>query len=186
MFDWAYAAKVGKCEEKWPYDQEMVDEVNEVYQSVVNNIDEIHSLSEKGIRILTEGLRWGGSAFHNNGWNPRPIEGSDHFLFYTLEYETKKKFIHGQPVCLGIFVGSAMADNEADKMLDIIYRAGVDIRPEAMNITWDDVFKAIKTEKEFLESKGYWFTIVNDFKVTDEFCQMIKNKVVAKYGEWNK
>ena len=79
-----------------------------------------------------------------------------------------------------------MADNEADKMLDIIYRAGVDIRPEAMNITWDDVFKAIKTEKEFLESKGYWFTIVNDFKVTDEFCQMIKDKVVAKYGEWNK
>ncbi len=39
---------------------------------------------------------------------PRPIEGSDHFLFYTLEYMTKKKFIHGQPVCLGIFVGSAM------------------------------------------------------------------------------
>lgn len=185
MFDWAYADKVGKCEPKWAYDQEMVDEVNEVYQSVVNNIDEIRSLSEKGIRILTEGLKWGGSAFHNNGWNPRPIEGSDHFLFYTLEYETKKKFIHGYPVCLGIFVGSSMANNKADEMLDIIYRAGVDIRPEAMHITWDDVFKAIKTEKEFLESKGYWFTIVNDFKVTDEFCQTIKDKIIAKYGEWD-
>lgn len=121
MFDWKYAADTGHGEAKWPYDQEMVDEVHAVYQSVVDGIDEIYKLSEKGIRILTEGLRWGGAAFHNNGWNPRPIEGSDHFLFYTLEYMTKKKFIHGQPVCLGIFVGSAMADNDPDGILDLIY-----------------------------------------------------------------
>lgn len=186
MFDWKYASDMGHGEAKWPYDQEMVDEVHAVYQSVVNGIDEIYKLSEKGIRILTEGLRWGGAAFHNNGWNPRPIEGSDHFLFYTLEYMTKKKFIHGQPVCLGIFVGSAMADNDPDGILDLIHRAGVEIRPEAMGITWDDVFAAIKYEKEFLESHDYWYTIVNDFKVTDEFCQMIKDKIIAKYGEWGK
>ena len=59
------------------------------------------------------------------------------------------------------------------------------IRPEGMGITWDDVFAAIKYEKEFLESHGYWYTIVNDFQVTDEFCQMIKDKILAKYGEWN-
>ncbi len=135
MFDWKYAADTGHGEAKWPYDQEMVDEVHAVYQSVVDGIDEIYKLSEKGIRILTEGLRWGGAAFHNNGWNPRPIEGSDHFLFYTLEYMTKKKFIHGQPVCLGIFVGSAMADNDPDGILDLIYRAGVEIRPEAMGLS---------------------------------------------------
>lgn len=46
-------------------------------------------------------------------------------------------------------------------------------------------FAAIKYEKEFLESHGYWYTVVNDFKVTDEFCQMIKEKIIAKYGEWN-
>ncbi|MGI6117721.1 MAG: iron-containing alcohol dehydrogenase [Bilifractor sp.] len=184
MFDWKYAADHGKCEKKWPYDQRMVDEVNAVYQSVVDDIDDIYALNEKGIRTLTEGLRWGGSAFHNNGWNPRPIEGSDHFLFYTLEYMTKKKFIHGQPVCLGIFVGSSMADNDPDGMLDLIHRAGVDIRPEAMNITWDDVFAAIKYEKEFLEAHDYWYTIVNDFQVTDDFCNMIKEKVTKKYSDW--
>lgn len=186
MFDWKYAADQGKCEEKWPYDPEMVAEVKEVFQSVVDGLDDIYALNEKGIRTLTEGLRWGGGAFHNNGWNPRPIEGSDHFLFYTLEYMTKKKFIHGQPVCLGIFVGSAMGGNDPDGILDIIHRAGVEIRPEGMGITWDDVFAAIKYEKEFLESNGYWYTVVNDFKVTDEFCQMIKDKVIAKYGEWGK
>ena len=159
--------------------------MKEVYQSVVDGLDEIYNLTEKGIRILTEGLRWGGGAFHNNGWNPRPIEGSDHFLFYTLEYLTKKKFIRGQPVCLGIFAGSAMGGNDPDGILDIIHRAGVEIRPEGMGITWDDVFAAIKYEKEFLESNDYWYTVVNDFQVTDEFCRMIKYKILAKYGEWN-
>lgn len=98
---------------------------------------------------------------------------------------TKKKFIHGQPVCLGIFVGSAMGGNDPDGILDLIHRAGVEIRPEGMGITWDDVFAAIKYEKEFLESNGYWYTVVNDFEVTEEFCQMIKEKVIAKYGEWD-
>ena len=55
-----------------------------------------------------------------------------------------------------------------------------------MGITWDDVFAAIKYEKEFLESHDYWYTIVNDFKVTDEFCRMIKDKIIAKYGAWEK
>lgn len=185
VFDWKYAYDQGKCEEKWPYDEEKVAEVKTVYQSVVDGLDDIYALNEKGIRTLTEGLRWGGAAFHNNGWNPRPIEGSDHFLFYTLEYMTKKKFIHGQPVCLGIFVGSAMGGNDPEGILDIIHRAGVEIRPESMGLTWEEVFAAIKYEKEFLEGNGYWYTVVNDFEVTDAFCQMIRDKVTAKYGPWN-
>ena len=95
-----------------------------------------------------------------------------------------KEFIHGQPVCLGIFVGSCMGNNHPDWILDIIHKAGVEIRPEGMGITWEDVFAAIKYEKEFLESHDYWYTVVNDFEVTDEFCQMVKDKVIAKYGEW--
>lgn len=182
VFDWKYSSEVGKCEEKWPFNQELCDKATYYKQSVIDNLDEIYALSEKGIQILTEGLRWGGGAFHNAGWNPRHIEGSDHFLFYTLEYMTKKKFIHGQPVCLGIFVGSAMASNNADMMLDIIHKAGVDIRPEAMNLTWDEVIDAIKYEKEFVAKAGLWHTIVSDFEVTDEFCQEIKAKVVAKYN----
>ncbi|MDR3893053.1 MAG: hypothetical protein Q3Y17_10485, partial [Blautia sp.] len=71
-----------------------------------------------------------------------------------------------------------------EENLEIIHRDEVTIRPEGMWITRDDVFAAIKNEKNFLESHGYWYTVVNDFQVTDEFCQMIKDKVIAKYGEW--
>ncbi len=184
VYDWKYAWDQGKCEEKWPYDQKLADESTAVKESIIANIEDIYKLNEKGIKILTEGLRWGGGAFHNAGWNPRHIEGTDHFLFYTLEYMTKKKFIHGQPVCLGIFVGAEMQNNEPDKILELIHRAGVEIRPEAMGITWEDVFAAIKYEKEYVKKAGLWYTVANDFVVDDAFCQKIKDKVIALYGEW--
>lgn len=185
MFDWEYAWKKGKGEDKWPYDPELVAQSRAVFNSIVEGIDDIYELNEKGIRILAEGLRWGGGAFHNAGWNPRHIEGVDHFLFYTLEYMTRKKFIHGQPVCLGIYTGSVMQNNRPDWILELIHRAGVDIRPEAMGLTWDDVFKALKYLKEYVEKVGLWYTVANDFEVTDEFCERVRSNVVGIYGEWN-
>jgi len=184
VFDWKYAWDKGKCEKQWPYDQKLCDEATAVYNSIVEGIDDIYEMNEKGIRILTEGLRWGGGAFHNAGWNPRHIEGTDHFLFYTLEYMTKKKFIHGQPVCLGIFTGSLMQNNDAEGILKLIHKAGVDIRPEAMGLTWDDVFAALKYEKEYVEKAGLWYTVANDFVVDDAFCNKVKDMVTSVYADW--
>ena len=69
-------------------------------------------------------------------------------------------------------------------MLDLIYRAGVDIRPENMGLTWDDVFAALKYEREFVVMDDKWFTVANDYVVTDEFCARVKAAILAKYGGW--
>ena len=95
--DWRYARDRGQVEDKWPYDQSMIDEAGAVMATVMEALDDIRQVNESGIRALMTANRWGGAAFHNFGWNPRPIEGADHFLFYALEYYTGKKFIHGQP-----------------------------------------------------------------------------------------
>ena len=185
VFDWKYATEKGKCEAKWPFDEELAAKSTAVKEMIIDAIDDIYNMNEKGIKTLVAGLRWGGAAFFNAGWNPRHIEGTDHFLFYTLEYMTKKKFIHGQPVCLGIFTGASMQGNKPDEMLELIHRAGVDIRPEAMGLTWDDVFAALKYEREYVVESGRWYTVANDFVVDDAFCQTIKDKVIAMYGEWS-
>ena len=89
--DWRYAQERGKVEAKWPYDQAMVDEAQAVMATVMDALDDIREVNEKGIRALMLANRWGGAAFHNLGWNPRPIEGADHFLFYALEYNTGRE-----------------------------------------------------------------------------------------------
>ena len=179
--DWKYSSDMGKCEAKWPYDENMVKEAQSVLSYLLEGMDDIRKVNEAGIRRLMDCNRWGGPAFHNNGWNPRPIEGMDHFVFYSLEYHTKKPFIHGQPVCLGIYVGSLMHNSKADEMLDYIVKAGVDIRPEAMGITWGDVKTSLLNLKTFLNQSGLWHSIGHDMQLDEDFFNKVQTAIEQKY-----
>ena len=180
--DWRLARARGKTEDKWLYDQALVDEASAVMATVMDALDDIRAVNEKGIRTLMTANRWGGAAYHNAGWNPRHIEGADHFLFYALEYYTGKKFIHGQPVCLGIYVGSLLHQDKPQEMLDAIVRAGVDIRPEAMGITWDDVTHALVNMRSFVREAGLWYGIFHEAEIDDAFAEHVRAKVEAAYA----
>ena len=180
--DWRYAHARGKCESKWPYDQAMVDEAQAVLATVMEALDDIRAVNERGIQALMTANRWGGAAFHNLGWNPRPIEGGEHFLFYALEYHTGKKFIHGQPVCLGIVIASLLHDERADEMLSAIIRAGVDIRPEAMGISWDDVSYALLNMREFVRQAGLWYGIYHEAEIDQAFVDSARAMIDAAYA----
>ena len=182
--DWRLAHARGKTEAKWPYDQNLVDEAQAVMQTVLDGLDDIRQVNEKGIRTLMTANRWGGAAFHNAGWNPRHIEGIDHFLFYALEYYTGKKFIHGQPVCLGIYVGSLLHDAQPEEMLQAILRAGVDIRPPAMNISWADVSHALLNLSDFVRQAGLWYGIAHEADIDEDFVARARANIEAAYADW--
>ncbi|MFN0066631.1 MAG: iron-containing alcohol dehydrogenase [Limisphaerales bacterium] len=181
--DWRLARDRGRCEAKWPYDQALVDEARAVLDGVLARLDDLAAVNEAGIRALMTAMRWGGAAFHNAGWNPRPIEGVEHFVFYALEYFTGKKFIHGQPVCLGIVVGSRLHGDRADEMLDIIHRAGVDIRPAAMGLTWAEVEHALVNLGRFVRQAGLWYGIAHEAEITPHWVAALREQIEGKYGQ---
>jgi glycerol-1-phosphate dehydrogenase [NAD(P)+] len=182
--DWKTASELGKTEPQWPYDERLVDEARSQLDTVMANLDHIHEVDEQGIRTLMLANRWGGAAFHNAGWNPCHIEGIDHFFFYTLEYLTGKHFIHGQPVCLGIYIGSALQDNDAEAMLTAIHRVGVDIRPEAMGVTWEDTAEAMRKMGWYVRYAGLWHSVADIKPVTEDFIAHVKDRVYSTYGAW--
>ena len=179
--DWKYADKVGKCEKKWAYDQQAVNEAKSVLDYLLEGIDDIKEVNDNGIIRLMNANSWGGPAFHNFGWNPRPIEGTDHFVFYSLEYHTKKSYIHGQPVNMGVYVGSLLHNSKAEEMLDYIIRAGVDIRPESMGITWEDMANALIKMKEYINRIGLWHSIAHDKSIDENFIADLKLSIDKKY-----
>lgn len=182
--DWRFARDRGRCEPRWPYDEQMVAEARAVLDTVLAHVDDIRAVNETGIRVLMTANRWGGAAYHNAGWNPRPIEGIDHFVFYALEYFSGRKFIHGQPVCLGIVVGSLLHDDRADEMLAAIHRAGVDIRPEAMGLTWDDVSLALTRLGSFVTEAGLWYGIAHEARIDAAFVSGLRERITGLYGPW--
>ena len=182
--DWRLARDLGREEPRWPYDARLVAAARERLESVLAALDDIREVTEAGIRTLMLAHRWGGATFHDSGWNPRHIEGIDHFFFYNLERITGRHFIHGQPVGLGIVVGSLLQDNEPATMLAALHRAGVDIRPEAMGVTWADAAEAMKTLGAYVRAAELWFTVADVRPMDDEFAARVRAEVAAVYGEW--
>jgi glycerol-1-phosphate dehydrogenase [NAD(P)+] len=183
-FDWKLAHDLGREERQWPYDQRLVDEARQRYDSVFGALDEIRDLTDDGIRTLMLAHRWGGAAFHNAGWNARHMDGVDHSYLYSLEYVTGKHFIHGQAVGLGIYLGSELQDNEPEQMLETLHRTGVDIRPEAMGVSWEDAAKALRQLAWYVRYADLWFTVADVRPVTDELVERARDRLYATYGEW--
>ncbi|MBK9140642.1 MAG: iron-containing alcohol dehydrogenase [Verrucomicrobia bacterium] len=182
--DWRLARDRGRTEPKWPYDERLVAGARAVLDGLWPHLDDIHAVNETGIRALMTAMRWAGASFHNAGWNPRHIEGVDHFVFYALEYFTGKKFIHGQPVCLGIVVGSLLHRDRAEEMLSAIHRVGVDIRPEAMGLTWAQVEHALVNLRRFVQDAGLWYGIAHEAEITPAFVADLRERITALYGPW--
>jgi glycerol-1-phosphate dehydrogenase [NAD(P)+] len=175
-WDWRMARDLGKTEPRWPYDERLVAEAEVALQRVVDHADDIHAVNDDGIRALAESLRWGGAAFHNAGWNPRHIEGAEHFVFYALEHLTGRAFIHGQVVGLGVLLMSALQDNRADWIKGVLDRIGVAYRPEQMGITWDLVAEALRIVPRVVEQDGLWYTVASERPVTEAY--------IARMKEW--
>lgn len=184
-YDWRLGRDLGREEARWPYDETLVAAARVRLNSVLDHLDDIRAVNEVGIRTLMNAHRWGGATFHDSGWNPRHIEGVDHFFFYNLERLTGRHFIHGQPVGLGIVIGSSLQENEPERMLQALLRAGVDIRPEAMGVTWDDVGEAIRTLPAYVRSAGLWFSVVDAVPIDEAFIGRIRELVGEAYRGWD-
>ena len=182
--DWQLAERVGKVEPKWRYDPVWAGHAKDVLDGCLAAADEIRDCTDAGIRTLMEGLRWGGAAFANAGWNPRPIEGAEHFFFYALEYQTRRHFVHGQPVCLGILLVSALQGNDPDGIRAAIERVGVPCLPEDMGVTWDDVFAALQDMPGAVERAGLWYTVASETPVSDGFCERARDWLTTPGAHW--
>jgi glycerol dehydrogenase-like iron-containing ADH family enzyme len=180
--DWALTHRLGKDEPRWPYDERLVAAARERPDSVLGALDDIHDVTDHGIRTLMEAHRWGGDTFHASGWNPRHIEGVEHFFFYNLERRTGRHFIHGQPVGLGIVLGSVLHGSGADEMVAALQRAGVDIRPEAMGVTWGDAELAMRTLGTFVREAGLWHSVVDERAVDDGIVDEVRGRILAAFG----
>jgi glycerol dehydrogenase-like iron-containing ADH family enzyme len=169
-WDYDFANKKGRCEAKWPYDAEWIGEANTVLQSVLDATADIQAVNDRGVRTLMNALRWGGAAFNNTGWNPRPIEGSEHTFFYSLEHLTHRPYLHGQVVSLGVLLMSHLQGNDPQFIKGKLDEMGVAYQPEDMAITWADVRAGLKHMQDYWKESGnLWYTIATDTTITEDW-----------------
>ena len=108
---------------------------------------------------------------------PRHIEGVEHFIFYALEARTGIKFLHGQAVCLGLIAGALMHDRRVEELRDAVAHIGVDIRPEGMGMTWDDVDATLLDLRDFVRQQDLPYGIAHDYVVEGAFLDRLRRLV---------
>jgi len=173
LFDWKLASEAG---EKPEWNESLAVKTKGILEDVKKNVKEIKAVTEKGIRMMIEVLNWIGLNCFTQG-HPRFEEGSEHHFVYNLEYVTGKKFIHGQVVCLGTYIMSTLQHNDPDGVLKTIQDSGVEIIPDKIGITWEEVKEALLTLKDFVVRKKLPYTIIHEKPITIDFYEEIKEKL---------
>jgi glycerol-1-phosphate dehydrogenase [NAD(P)+] len=74
--------------------------------------------------------------------------------------------------------------NEPDTILAALHRAGVDIRPEAMGVSWEDAAEALRTLAAYVREAGLWYTVAEVTPVTEAFLEQVREGLYATYGPW--
>ena len=59
-------------------------------------------------------------------------------------------------------------------MLNTIRNAGIDITPEALGITWEDLRKTLETLNEFVRKEGLPYTILYEKDVDVSLFETVK------------
>ena len=180
--DWKIAQRANKAG-SWPYDPYAVAQARQVMNKLLKHVEDIRLLNDTGISALVTALSYGGAAYHAWGWNPRPVEGFDHIFFYALEKHTGKHFIHGYPVLLGVWLGSRLQENNPSWVLETILQFGIDIRPSAMQISWQDVEDSLLGLKKFAEENDMLYTIANERTITKSWIDSAKIDLFSAYAE---
>lgn len=183
-YDWKLATKRGKADH-WPYDEELAAEAQEVLEDVYANIEEVGKVSKKGIETVMRAHWKFGALYHESGWNPRPVEGSEHGFYYNLERVTGRAFQHGEIVCWGIIISTLLQDNESEKMENYIRKAGVRLTCSEVGLSWEEVEKAIRTLHEYAQIAvdkkiPPHYTILNEAIIDDSLIKLLNEKFTSK------
>jgi glycerol-1-phosphate dehydrogenase [NAD(P)+] len=172
-WDWERAVAAGH-DPAW--DEESAAVSLRMVQDLVRLAGPIDSRSDDGIRGLMELHREIGKRCDDLG-HARFEEGSEHFFAYCFEFVTGRTIMHGELVCLGVLVMSAIQGNRPELAREIVARTGVRHRPAELGISLEEIDATLRALPSFVEREGLWHSVANGLVVTDEVLARARSAV---------
>ncbi len=141
-FDWHLAHAAGQ--EPRGYIPAAVERARALVQKLDESASNIRALTDDGIRAIVECYLEINDICIPLG-HYRAEEGPEHFFAYNVEYLTRRTFVHGWLVGLGIQLMSRLQENSAGEIVAIMDRLGLPHSPRANQLTHADVVQALQT-----------------------------------------
>jgi glycerol-1-phosphate dehydrogenase [NAD(P)+] len=171
LYDWRLAHDLrGEA-----YDPGVAKLAQECLDELDRNAAEVFNVSPKGIDTIVDLFRREVEFCARIGTS-RPEEGSEHLVAYNIEHITRRHFVHGDLVALGIFLMSRLQQNKHAWVVDLMDRLG--LRCRVPDLAKDEVERCLVTLKEFTHKTNLFFSVVDVHEVSAEF---VRESLAALY-----
>jgi glycerol-1-phosphate dehydrogenase [NAD(P)+] len=173
LLDWKLASDRGKE----TYNREIAEYAQqELLARLYDNAGEIRDMSEQGIRTIVE-LYLEYHRISHLIATDRAQEGSEHFFAYNAEYVTKRTFVHGALLSLGIWISAGFFYERKDEIEEILGSLGLRHSLISAGISEGELVTVLKTLQDFVVSGGYYYSIVHEKGVDDAMVSDIVSAV---------
>lgn len=148
------------------YDARIAKLAQECLDRLDAEADEIYGVTPKGIDTIIDLFRIEVEFCAELG-SSRPEEGSEHIVCYNMEHLTRRHFLHGDLVALGIFAMTRLQKNQHDFAVDLMRRTG--LRFECPDASPAEIAECLRTLKAFKEQAGLFYSIVDTAPIDEAF-----------------
>jgi glycerol-1-phosphate dehydrogenase [NAD(P)+] len=173
-FDWHLAQKANK--DVHAFVLQAVKRAQGLVQRLNNAADDIHMLTDEGIRTIVECYLEINDICIPLG-HYRAEEGPEHFFAYNVEYLTGRTFVHGWLVGLGIQLMSQLQENDPAGIVAIMDHLGLPHSPRANELSRSDVEHALETLRERTLADDRWYGIIHQSDITAEFIKRVTSSL---------
>jgi len=168
LWDWRRAHERGNDR----YSESSASTVAALLARMPEQVEDLRDVTDEGIRLLFELYNQETEVLEAWG-NSRPEEGSEHFFAYNMEYVTGRDFVHGELVCLGVYVLSYLQGNRPDWVRDFLIAVGVRYRLSELGISPEEFRSTLLTLPAYVESEGLFTTVINETSFDDHLVDRI-------------
>lgn len=173
LMDWAVAGAAGKA----AYDPKTADFAkNVLLKRLLDSADEIRNITDEGIKTIIE-LFLEYAKLANQIDSDMAQEGSEHYFCYNAEYVTRRSFIHGKLLALGIWISGGFFHGKEKESKDALDSLGLEYSLASAGLSGDEFRDTILTLDKFTREGGYAYSVFNEIKTDDRFADHLLTKV---------
>lgn len=171
LYDWRLAHEnTGE-----PYYENIAQQAVECLEILDRNATEVYDVTPKGIDTIVDLYRREVKFCAEIGTS-RPEEGAEHIVAYGLEHLTRRHFLHGDLVGLGILAISRLQQNHPDWALDLLQRCG--LRYECPEADIEEIYQTLRTLKTFKDQAGLFYSVLDWVAITEEWVNGVIEEIL--------
>jgi glycerol-1-phosphate dehydrogenase [NAD(P)+] len=171
LLDWKLAVDRGKER----YNEEIATYAEEsLLGKLRSRADDVRNLTDEGIKTIVDLYVEYHRIAHKISTD-RPQEGSEHFVAYNAEYITRRTYVHGALLSLGIWVIAGFFYHQRENIEEFLDSLGLEYSLASAGLSEEEFKQTVTTLNTFTLNGGYYYSVVNELEPTEALVnEMIK------------